>query len=710
MTEADYIATAARSGKPFTFTRIRGGVSQQFLPGEGTRLHFANRATDTLEVVGVPSGFLTAGDVVTVAYLGTTVFRGEVETYTNFEGRGDDATQSVTVTGPWAKMARLVFRQSWRTGASGSSLSSRLILNQAADGTAQNLNTSLAEIAWGANNTAPAACGYQIGTNSINVSTVKLPFDETRDITIANAIVRQLKYFPSAGVWFDYSTTTPTIHIRRPNLSGNNASYVAAVPKTARRYTYNAHPITGVDLEIETVSEVDGVSYRNITHQTAGNTSADNPNCLYATLQLAGFSSSSVKQSFTAVSETIPTTFNVAGWWKAKHPRLADVADEAISITNSVRSGASDNVSDYPYISGNTIGDIQAAGLKARVETFTCDCKITTADDQEENIKLQMQFVTTNAVNGRTYTWVAESSATSGETVASNLASTLLATRSVALKEERFTMRLGTAAQWPKIGDLCDHLLLQEFDVDCTELTAELHFGTPDYLSPDDMAGLLSGFRNKRRATLSASRVSGKLENDSESDVDMGGVMPLSSTEFRPGTKVKETFKSSETVTPTRSGTRDATPTPAHGKVVIDCTELDANETMEVTELDDGTKILATGQIELSSSMFKWTPPEDPAAASPTATIGPGGVIVGRKFYWANASGTSVSDVNVLYSLKVTLPLGNELPRFEIVSGSSSTRGQAPDGNDSWIPLYYIGSDWKIAQDYRGAFVVPAYE
>lgn len=604
MTETDYIATPERTGHPFTFTRIRAGANQEFLPGEGSRLHFANRATDTLEIVGIPSGFLVSGDTVTVAYLGTLVFRGEVDTIVRNLSRGDDTTENVTCTGPWAKMARLVFRQSWRTGASGSSLSSRLILNQSASGSAQGLNTALTEIANGPNNGAPAACGYQVGT--ISVSTQELPFDPTRDITIAQAIIRELKFFPAAVTRFDYSTTTPTLNITLPDLSGNDAAYVSPIPKTARQYVYNAHPITGVDLEIESVGEVDGVQYRNIGHQTAGNTLAGNPDCLYATLQLAGFSSSSVRQSFTSEVESLSNWNGIddPAFWFAKHPylkNLGQVTQGNLTITNAHRSGSdtTEGITDYPNISKNSVGEITAAGLKARVETFTCTARIVRTgglnsgvEEIEEGVQLQMQFVTTNATN-RTYTWTDSSSSTSGETVPSGLAAAILAARSGSLKEERFTMRLGTAAQWPKLGDLCDGLVLQEFDVDLAMLTADLHFGTPDYLSPEDMAALMTGFRNKARATFSTSRVSGKPADDAESTVDMGGVMPLSSTEFSPGVKSK-TF-----IAPGGPSTRSS---PGSGMIVLDSTQIPGGETMDAKKLTAGkdeidAQLLATGQL-----------------------------------------------------------------------------------------------------------------
>ena len=619
MTEADYIATPARTGHPFTFTRIRAGATQPFLPGEGSRLHFANRATDTLEVVGVPSGFLLAGDTVTVAYQGpgdssaTTVLTGEVDTRIENQSRGDDTTENVTVTGPWSKMARLVFRQWWRTG-SGLALSSRLILNQSDSGSHQSLNAALREIAWGSNNTGPNAgttptmpggWGYQVGT--INVSAQELPFDPTRDITIAQAIIRELKFFPAAVTSFDYSTTPPTLNITLPDLSGNDAAYVASIPKTARQYVYNAHPVTGVDLEIETVEEVDGVEYRNLTHQTAGNTLAGNPDCLYATLQLAGFSASSVKQKFVSEVESIANWNGIddPGFWKAKHPYLANVplTQGSITITNAHRSGedTSEGITDYPNISKNTVGEIKAAGLKARVETFTCTARIVRTgginsgvEEIEEGVQLQMQFVTTNATN-RTYTWTDSSSSTSGETVPTGLAAALLEARSGALREERFTMRIGTVAQWPKLGDICDHLVLQEFDVDLTTLTADLHFGTPDYLSPEDMAALMTGFRNKARATFSTSRVSGKPEDDATSTVDMGGVMPLSSTEFSPGVKEKITIKKVQT-------TRAAS---GSGAIVLDSGQIAGGETMDAKKLTAGeneidAKILSTGQLTIN--------------------------------------------------------------------------------------------------------------
>lgn len=584
MEESAYTAIKPREADPangrlFAFYRVRDGVDTRFFPGDGARLKYVSRDADTLEIPGVPAEFLLRGDKVRVEYRGRCVFLGDVVSRTEHKSRGTDAVQSVVCAGPWSKMARMTYRQYWRTG-SGYELSSRLILNQTQSGKDQNLNSELREIAAHAAN----ACGYTVGT--VDVSSQQLPYDECRDITVADAIRRELKLFPSAVCRFDYSAATPTLNIIKPG-SEDDAAYVAAIPKTARSYEYNAHPITGVDLEIESSGDVDGVPYRVLNHQRAGDTSAGNPDCLYATLQLAGFSSSSVKQSFTAEVELNPQ-WNTPGWWYYRHPRLANVAESAVSIQpdSCKRSGEAD-AAKYPNIAKQTVGELKAAGLRARVETFTCECTITTDDDVEEKIHLQMQYVTTNATN-KTYTWIASSSSTTGETVPDGLAEAILAERSGELRAERMTVRCGNSL--PQLGDRCDGLYLTQIEIDCAELTVDLHFGAPEFLSVDDMASLLSNFRNKRRTTLATSRVSGKPDDDGAAEVEMGPIPPLSSTEFAPGVKAKTMIASSK----------------GGGKIKLDANALESGENVEVKALtikgkdkDKTYKILGSEDIEI---------------------------------------------------------------------------------------------------------------
>lgn len=560
MTEAAYTAIAARNDAAFRFYRVRGGAETRFLP-ESPTLHFASRDADTLAVAGVPTGFFAPGDAVRVTYLGTTVFRGTLARSSARRARGTTAAQEAVFEGPWATMARLVYRQYWKT-QSGYELSSRLILNQHQSGAPQNLNSELAEIL----NHGAGACGYQVG--AVSVSTQQLPFDECRDITVADAIRRELRFFPRAVVRFSYAAATPTVSIVRAVTDAADAAYVRDIPKTARDCDYDEHPITGVDLEIETT----GDGYRVIDHQRAGDTTAGNPDCLYATLRLAGASGSTVTESFDSVTEDIPENLNDVTWWRAKHPRLQNVAASAITITDGARSGTTD-LDVYARISASTAGELAAAGLKCRVEEFTCKVTIDDGNTKEEGILLTAQFLTTNATgtaqSPRRYSWVVSSESSAGETVPSGLAAAILADRAGRLRAERMTIRLGDTL--PQLGDICDGLILQQFDVDCAALTAQLKFGAPEFLSPEDMAGLLSGFRNRARPTTAFSRASGKPEDDNQNLVEIGGIPPLKATEWAPGSTAKQTFRSS-------SGA-------SSGTAVIDSAAIPAGKTIAVKTL-----------------------------------------------------------------------------------------------------------------------------
>ena len=521
---------------PFKFYRIRGGTEPTCIyPHAGARLHFGSREADSLSLPTLPVGTLAAGDQVKVTYTpptsqtSQTVFLGTVEKRVRRATGGSEQTETVTVLGPWSKMARLVYRQGWLSMGQNAR-SSRLILNQTQSGAPQSLNSELVEIA----NHAATACGYSVG--NVSVSTQILPSDECRDITVADAIRRELRLFPKAVARFDYSGNTPALVINK----GSAVSYDVA-DKTEREIEYDEHPITGVDLEIAASGEVDGVSYLNITHETAGDTTAGNPDCLYATLQIRGASANTVRQSFKSVTEVIPADLNSIGWWKQKHPRLANVALSAIKrISEGTRTPAT-----YPRISAATAGELEEAGLHCEVSKFSCKVTIETDDDKEEDIYLTAHFLTTDAKT-KTYTWVSESSAESGESVPEGLAAAILSERCGRIRSEKMTIRLGET--FPTIGDTItdedETLPLQSIDVDCADLTADLVFGAPEYLSPEDMAALLSNFRNKCTTSSSSLRKTGKTEDQGQK-VELGGIPPLSSTEFQPGTKAHTTIKSS---------------------------------------------------------------------------------------------------------------------------------------------------------------------
>ena len=538
MTAAGNMALAKRVNRSFRFLK-NGVVADEFHPASA-RLHFASKSTDTLTLGGLPPGLLAAGNTVTVQYRAdansawATVFSGDVARITDTCGRGDERQHTVVCEGPWGKMSRLVFRQTWAPNVTGASFSSaRVILNQAPTGEDYTITQQVQEIA----NFAAAKCGFSAGTASLG-NTV-LPKDETRDITCAAAIQRELRFFPKKVVRFDYSG--PTLVISEPSTSGN-AGYVADVPKTAREYVYNAHPISAVDVYTDDVQIVTGNNNVDkkiaaLSHQVyPSGADTSGLDVLHCYVPLARASSHSSWKSLESDTEEI-TSYNLNSnvWWRNKHPRLKD-----IPLANITISDGDYEPKTYTRIARNTADELAEAGLHSKVAVFTCKCKIATDDDVEEDILLTMEFLTTDATT-RTYTWQTGSSSVAGETLPDGLAEALYRQRAGSLVQERMTIRL--ADDWPVIGDAADGLVLQEIDVDCGDCTAALSFGQPEALSAEDMRSLLNGFRQRGYAENAPIRANG--EADASDATPVGGIKPLTSSEWSPGTKAKTTIKKS---------------------------------------------------------------------------------------------------------------------------------------------------------------------
>lgn len=586
-------AVVARAGRPFTFLRTRGtGTAEEFFPGAGARLRFASNDTDTLALPALPVGTLVKDDVVSVQYKGTTVFRGTVATRVERNGRGTDRVEDVTVEGPWGLMARLVFLQQWKVSTSSGLAdvyASHIVLNQAVDGTPQNMTAQVREIA----NYASSLCGFTYAQNNIDAGSQQLPPDEARDITCAAAIMRTLRFFPQTVCRFDYSTATPTFHVSMPPPQPTAASYLASIPKTQRNYTRTAHPVVGVDISTQGWDVVTGdddvdSTLRTFSHQTAGD--VNSIDTLHVFMPLERGSTSTTWESLDV--ETIDgDTYKNLNFWIQHHPALAGYSTTG---TNKVEwdSNASPAVTPvnlpYPRLTSTTVGDLRRFGLNAEVVRMTANVKLTTPDKEETQV-LTLDWVCTNATT-RTYTRQTGSSSTAGETLPAGLAAAILEQRGGELMAEDMTIRLGDS--FPTLGDADvqggQALYLQNFEVDCYDLTAQLHFGRPEFLSPEDMRDLLLGFRQRAFASNAPNRA----EPDADDNMDdQGGVQPVTSS-----SAVVSSVKKATLTGDPQSGNRiilDTASTGAQVKVVhgnnktitLNASALAANDQMQVQNL-----------------------------------------------------------------------------------------------------------------------------
>lgn len=695
MTAAGNMALAKRVDRSFRFLK-NGVVADEFHPASA-RLHFASKSTDTLTLGGLPPGLLAAGNTVTVQYRAdadsawATVFSGDVARITDTRGRGDERQHTVVCEGPWGTMSRLVFRQTWAPNVTGASFSSaRVILNQAPTGEDYTITQQIQEIA----NFAAAKCGFSAGTASLG-NTV-LPKDETRDITCAAAIQRELRFFPKKVVRFDYSG--PTLVISEPSTSGN-AGYVADVPKTAREYVYNAHPISAVDVYTDDVQVVTGNNNVDrkiaaLSHQVyPSGADTSGLDVLHCYVPLARASSHSSWKSLESDTEEI-TSYNLNSnvWWRNKHPRLKD-----IPLANITISDGDYEPKTYTRIARNTADELAEAGLHSKVAVFTCKCKIATDDDVEEDILLTMEFLTTDATT-RTYTWQTGSSSVAGETLPDGLAEALYRQRAGSLVQERMTIRLSD--DWPVIGDAADGLVLQEIDVDCGDCTAALSFGQPEALSAEDMRSLLNGFRQRGYAENAPVRANG--EADASDATPVGGIKPLSSSEWSPGTKVKTTLK--KVIAANRSSTSTTK------SIVLDVDDIGDNDTAkfrDITLVDATTgqektvKILATDDGSLSSDgrRFHFGYTKTTSSGETTVTIGEGVVNIGGYAYFS-AGGTVANMGSGTQYVCAVVTLASGSVTFAAYSSTSALNTAQSDMSKYIFPLYKV-VDYNVEIDYR---------
>ena len=410
---------------------------------------------------------------------------------------------------------------------------------------------------------------------------IALPADVKENITCADAIRRLLRLFPQVVTY--YNAERNVVQFSVPDTS-KSPGWLSEGRILSRAKQYTAHPVVGVDIATESVDKVvvdeDGatVDMRAYTHQTAGNVNSDD--CMHVFMPLAGGSASTSWESLEVTTEEMPL-LSTPRFWQEKHPRLANVPLSAISISEAGRSSTT-----YDRITSNDIGALRAFGLNAEVVHCHCKATVTTEDDVEEELYLTMDFTMTDASPGR-HTRQTGSSSMAGETLPEGLAAALLAQRSGNLEGEDVEIALGEA--FPAVGETLDDLICQTVEVDCDTRVARLHFGHPDYLSAEDMRSLLNGFRGRAYASNIPQR--GNTDPGAGAAVDVaGGIQPLTTTEFAPGTKAKTTIKHVD----------DAA---TSGAIVLDADKVDSGKTLEVQEavFADGTtgKALATHKLEI---------------------------------------------------------------------------------------------------------------
>ena len=130
-------------------------------------------------------------------------------------------------------------------------------------------------------------------------------------------------------------------------------------------------------------------------------------------------------------------------------------------------------------------------------------------------------------------------------------------------------------------------------------------------------------------------------------------------------------------------------------KVGISSLNLNTTDLMSFPEIDAGMPpIVPIGGG--SEGMFAWD--------AEKKQIGAGGVMIGRRWFAVAKSSEGLGDH--AYCIEVTLK-SNGQHRVSLVQ--QDIPPPPPNDDTSWIPLFEI-EDGAVKKDWRGCFVVPAYE
>jgi hypothetical protein len=288
---------------------------------------------------------------------------------------GTNERLSITVLDPFWHLENLVYAQRFNvfTGWGGQpgedpqfteSKTTHLTLNQDDDGSIIGTRAQIADALDYA-----ISLGAPIQFNSATFPDMKIPLREEKDITCAEVIRRELAYM-DAVTWFDYTTTPPTLNIkRRSDCTAVSRSAVGLQGLTLRPRPDLQVPF--VQLKFEKTYNDSGGSFLQIVEQIYPNPlPADKFGGLIATVVLSPTNAQTLLQDV----ETAALDAESLDFWRTVKPELNDAtqyADLAIYGNASVKDADGNTVTLPRYVVAGAIAtwmDVDAVPVTVSVE------------------------------------------------------------------------------------------------------------------------------------------------------------------------------------------------------------------------------------------------------------------------------------------------------------------------------------------------------
>jgi hypothetical protein len=498
--------------------------------------------------------------------------------------------------GPWYWLGT-VYRQRWKvlnpeTQTLEWSYSTRVNLNQDEGGNVIPTDTQI-QLA------AAYALSVHAGVFQLGVvePSIDLPMEEAKDIKCAEVIIKMLRMFPNASTWFDYTTEPPTLNVtlrdteQRPALTfpapvgdADNTAF----PGISLRPRYDLVK-PGFHLTYEQTDTVDGLETTQgvfATHVVDAAGDTGDPEAVYATIELAGSSTSYVQQAIKtedwpedlddqdALNTTVTKEF-----LKRHISALKEIGD--FVVIQAVRDGAE----AHPRIlTKGTIHEWMSGVQDPETETCTVTVSYTIQgpDGQKEEVASEDHTMTVTSTDARTRWYRRLESVVVGEPVPEGLADALLAAHStleydgeIAITEDECSLTVHPGDQvnisngpveWSTMKALVQSVRQRLASGQTTMIV-----GPAKQLGPDDVLSLLRRFRNRTVAYKFRERTTGKKEDDGRVVALGAGAEPKD----RNGSANKRTSKKTFTV-------YDTDGTTPLGHVELDPEEMTEHENMTV--------------------------------------------------------------------------------------------------------------------------------
>ena len=244
-----------------------------------------------------------------------TLFQGWI-TLADSTGEDSKETLNYTASDAWYHFEHEIYRASRQVvddaGDLAAVLMGRTLLGMASDGTRLTAQAIIAAV-----RSFASSLGITLSAGTFDAP-ITPPWDEVIDRTLAEIILRVLRWQPDAVCWVDHATTPPTLNVtRRANMS--EVTIPITTPDSCRIRAYPELQVPGVVISFES-SNAHG---RTISTQTAGDTTA--LGCARMTIPLefeAGAPGPKQEIKVVALGE-----YSTLSWWRVIFPWIPEDAE-----------------------------------------------------------------------------------------------------------------------------------------------------------------------------------------------------------------------------------------------------------------------------------------------------------------------------------------------------------------------------------------------